>query len=53
MSRRNERGQAFPALLALLNDPEIQVRKAAITALGTLGDPQAIPALIPLQLHGE
>jgi hypothetical protein len=47
MSRPNERGLAFPALLALLNDPVIQVRKATINALGTLGDPQALPALDP------
>ena len=45
MRRRKERGQAFASLLTSLSDPEDQVRTAALKALGTLGDPRAIPAL--------
>src|SRR5262245_41433509 len=51
MRRSKERGQAFASLLTLLNDPDDQVRQAAIKALGTLGDPRAIPALGPLLTH--
>src|SRR3954470_23879918 len=40
-----ERGQALANLLVLLTDPDEQVCKAAITALGKLGNRQAVPAI--------
>lgn len=43
--------QRTALLLTLLNDPSEQVCQAAIKALGTLSDPRAIPALIPLLAH--
>lgn len=46
MSRSAERGQAFPSLLALLNDPDQQVANAALKALGKLKDARAVPALV-------
>ena len=45
MRRRKERGQAFQRLTQLLNDPYAPVRKAAVKALGKLGDPRALPYL--------
>jgi len=48
MHRQASRSKALNALLVLLKDPEERVCKAAIAALDTLGDPQAIPALGPL-----
>lgn len=48
MRRRTERGQAYSALLALLNDPEYRICKAAIKALGQFGDTQAVPALVKI-----
>ena len=39
-----------PALLSMLNDPEREVQKQAIAALGTLKDPRALPILQPLAI---
>lgn len=43
--RPAERGKAFASLLALLADPDERVLKAAIGALGTLGNSQVTPVL--------
>jgi HEAT repeat protein len=37
---------AIPALIETLTNPNERVRKAACTALGQIGDPSAVPALI-------
>lgn len=49
--RPAERGKAFASLLALLNDPDERVLKAAIGALGTLGNSQAMPVLAQILSH--
>jgi HEAT repeat protein len=38
--------QVIDALLAALDDPKWQVRLAAVTSLGKIGDPRAVPSLI-------
>ena len=48
MRRRKERAQAFAPLQTLLKDPDYQVCTAAVKALGQLGDPRALPTLLPL-----
>ena len=40
--------RAVPVLLTALNDPDVRVRGKAIIALGKIGDPLAVTALIPL-----
>lgn len=41
-----ETGQAVPALIEMLADPDAEVRAAAIDALGHISDPEAGPALL-------
>ncbi len=45
--------QAVPALLEALSDDNTAVRREAISALGLIGDKQAIPALINLMRDQE
>lgn len=39
---------AFPAMVALLDDPEVSVRRAAAAAFGKLRDPRAVAPLVSL-----
>ena len=41
---------AVDSLVALLDDPHVEVRVSAIRALGEIGDPRAVPAMIE---HGS
>ncbi len=49
---RHPSGDTLDHLLSALKDPDLQVRSAAIAALGTLGDPRATARLEPLLAGG-
>ncbi len=44
---------SVPALLLMVNDPDENVRVAAFEAVGTLGGPGDVTALVPLALKAE
>lgn len=44
---------AFPAVLEMIEDDDIQTKRAAVAALGKIGVLEAVPALLPLLAHHD